>query len=54
MSLPVHVDAYSGYKANERPSQFVLDEEIYGRVVPPANILLQRRRLSTAKMIRVV
>lgn len=29
MSLPIHVDAYSGYKANERPSQFVLDEEIY-------------------------
>jgi len=29
MSLPIHVDAYSGHKANERPSQFVLDEEIY-------------------------
>jgi hypothetical protein len=29
MSLPIHVDAYSGYKANERPRQFVLDEEIY-------------------------
>jgi hypothetical protein len=29
MSLPVYVDAYSGYKANERPRQFVLDEEIY-------------------------
>jgi hypothetical protein len=29
MSLPIHVDAYSGYKANERPCQFVLDEEIY-------------------------
>jgi len=29
MSLPIHVDAHSGYKANERPSQFVLDEEIY-------------------------
>jgi len=29
MSLPIHVDAYSGYKASERPSQFVLDEQIY-------------------------
>ena len=29
MSLPIYVDAYSGYKASERPQQFVLDEEIY-------------------------
>jgi len=29
MSLPIPVDAYSGYKANERPRQFALDEEIY-------------------------
>ena len=29
MSLPIYIDAYSGYKANERPRQFVLDEEIY-------------------------
>ena len=29
MSLPIHVDAYSGYKANERPRQFHLDEQIY-------------------------
>ena len=29
MSLPVYVDAYPGYKANERPYQFVLDDEIY-------------------------
>src|SRR5215831_13069652 len=29
MSIPIHVDAYSGYKANERPRQFTLDEEIY-------------------------
>ena len=29
MSLPIHVDAYSGYKANERPRQFTLDEGIY-------------------------
>ena len=28
-SLPIHVDAYSGYKANERPLSFELDEEIY-------------------------
>jgi hypothetical protein len=25
MSLPIHVDAYSGYKANERPVRFWLD-----------------------------
>jgi hypothetical protein len=25
----IHVDAYFGYKANERPRQFVLDEEVY-------------------------
>ncbi len=29
MSLPGYVDAYSGYKGNERPRQFVLDEKIY-------------------------
>ena len=29
MSLPIHVDAYSGYKANERPNQFTLDEVVY-------------------------
>jgi hypothetical protein len=29
MSLHIYVDAYSGYKADERPRQFVLDEEIY-------------------------
>ena len=29
MSLHIHVDVYSGYKANERPRQFTLDEEIY-------------------------
>src|SRR5262249_12009850 len=29
MSFPVYVDASSGYKANERPCQFTLDEEIY-------------------------
>ena len=29
MSVPIHVDSYSGYKANERPRQFVLDDEIY-------------------------
>jgi hypothetical protein len=29
MSLPICVDAWSGYKANERPRQFVLDEEVY-------------------------
>jgi hypothetical protein len=29
MSLPIRVEAYSGYKANERPQQFMLDDEIY-------------------------
>ena len=29
MSLRIYVGACSGFKANERPSQFVLDEEIY-------------------------
>jgi hypothetical protein len=28
MALPIHVDAYSGYKANERPKAFWLDERI--------------------------
>ena len=25
MSLPIHVNAYSGYRANERPLSFSLD-----------------------------
>lgn len=29
MSLLIHVDSYSGYKANQCPREFVLDEEIY-------------------------
>ena len=29
MSLPIHVDSYSGFKVNERPREFLLDEEIY-------------------------
>jgi hypothetical protein len=29
MSIPIHVDAYSGHKANERPRQFTLDEVVY-------------------------
>ena len=29
MSVPIYVEAYSGYKANERPCQFTLNEEIY-------------------------
>ena len=28
MSPPIYVAAYSGYKANERPRRFVLDEEM--------------------------
>jgi hypothetical protein len=29
MPIPVYIDAYSGYKASERPRQFTLDEQIY-------------------------
>jgi hypothetical protein len=29
MSLPIHVQAYSGYKAHERSREFVLDDEYY-------------------------
>jgi len=29
MSLPIHVDAYSGYKANERPRDFTVDQDLY-------------------------
>jgi hypothetical protein len=28
MCLPIRVDVYAGFKANERPRQFVLDDEI--------------------------
>ena len=27
--LPVYVQSFSGHKADERPRQFVLDDEIY-------------------------
>jgi len=29
VSIPIHVNAYSGYKANERPLEFVLDDDYY-------------------------
>jgi len=29
MSVAIHVDAYSGYRANERPLRFELDDETY-------------------------
>ena len=29
ISLPIYVNAYSGYKANERPRQLTLDEVVY-------------------------
>jgi hypothetical protein len=29
MSLPIHITAYSGYKANERPRDFTVDEDLY-------------------------
>src|SRR5262245_49368884 len=31
LSLPIHVDAYSGFKANERPQQFCIDEDMVER-----------------------
>ena len=33
MSIPIYVDPYSGYKANERPRQFTLDEDTFEIVV---------------------
>ena len=27
MSLPIYVDAHAGYKANERPKSFLVDED---------------------------
>ena len=29
MSLTIHVTAYSGHKANERPRDFTVDEDLY-------------------------
>ena len=29
MALPIYVDGYSGYKANETPQSFTVDEELY-------------------------
>jgi hypothetical protein len=29
MSLRIYVDAYAGYRANERPRQFCLDEDVF-------------------------
>ena len=29
MSLPIHVDEYSGHTANQRPRSFTLDEGVY-------------------------
>jgi len=29
MPLPIHVTVYSGYKANERPRDFTVDEDLY-------------------------
>lgn len=29
MSLPIHVDSYSGHRANERPTGFDLDGNYY-------------------------
>ena len=29
MILPIYVDSYSGFKANEHPQRFTLDEQVY-------------------------
>ena len=29
MSVPIYVDAYSGYRANERPERFTLDDDTH-------------------------
>jgi hypothetical protein len=29
MSVPIHVSAYSGHKANEYPCSFIVDEDLY-------------------------
>lgn len=29
MPFPIDVDAYSGYRANERPQRFTLDDDTY-------------------------
>jgi hypothetical protein len=29
MSLPIYVDAYSGYRPNEHPRQFCVDEDVF-------------------------
>jgi hypothetical protein len=29
MSLLIYVDAYSGYKANERPRRFAIDKDVF-------------------------
>ena len=36
MSLPIHVEAYSGYKAKQRPRQFTLDEHQLRRILGAA------------------
>ena len=29
ISLPIHVNAYAGYRADERPRQFCFDEDVF-------------------------
>jgi hypothetical protein len=29
MSIPIHVDEYSGHTANQRPRSFTLEEQLY-------------------------
>ena len=29
MSVPIYVTAYSGYKGNERPHSFLVEEQLY-------------------------
>jgi len=37
MALPIYLDGHNGYKANQRPRQFELDDELASAVYLPAN-----------------
>ena len=61
MSIPIHVDAYSGHKPNERPRQFTLDDadaeipfdwllaEVTGRRGPVEFVLTEPARCPNCK-----
>jgi len=46
MSLPVYVQSSSGYKANERPRQFELDES-FKKLLPSRTNGIRRKRYSS-------